>query len=111
MRKQFNKNFAYLLVAAIAVFFLVFIGILIFSANFFSNNAPLNNQPTTPIGNSAQCSTYGGTWLDSYSECENISDNQCSQMNGKFNDCASPCRHSAPGIAACIQSCVQVCSL
>lgn len=43
-----------------------------------------------------------------YKECEDLSKSQCEELGGTFNECASPCRHEAPG-TMCAQVCVAVC--
>ncbi len=67
---------------------------------------------TVPIGLSQAdiCLNAGGTYLDDYNECEDISSESCSELSGSFNDCASACRHNPDPAAACIQICVPVCS-
>ncbi len=57
------------------------------------------------------CEQLGGQWLDQYQECENIKDQDCTQiLGGTYDSCASACRHQ-PSTRACIQVCVPVCSL
>ncbi|MGY0218630.1 hypothetical protein ACWJJH_14785 [Endozoicomonadaceae bacterium StTr2] len=48
-----------------------------------------------------------GVWREDYKECEFMSLQTCEALGGKFNGCASPCRHQ-PGMA-CITMCVPVC--
>ncbi len=62
------------------------------------------------------CTLNGGTWVDNYYECENISEKVCSAKNGIFTSCASSCRHfieENPGVTdvMCTQECVDVCNL
>ncbi|MFB5623035.1 MAG: hypothetical protein ACE5RH_03485, partial [Nitrosarchaeum sp.] len=54
------------------------------------------------------CQKYGGNWIPEFNECETISDDQCSDMNGIFNECESACRHM-PESTICTEQCVQVC--
>lgn len=56
----------------------------------------------------SQCQKYGGNWLQEFNECEAISKEQCSIINGTFNECESACRHEPESIACTLQ-CVQVC--
>ncbi|MGD8299972.1 MAG: hypothetical protein PVJ16_08070 [Nitrosopumilaceae archaeon] len=55
-----------------------------------------------------QCQNYNGTWLPDFNECEGISEERCSTMNGNFNECESACRHM-PDSEMCTLQCVQVC--
>ena len=55
-----------------------------------------------------QCVGNGGTWLAEFNECEYISESQCSEMNGIFNECESACRHD-PDAEICTAQCVPVC--
>jgi hypothetical protein len=54
------------------------------------------------------CQKYGGNWLEEFNECESISLEQCSIMNGTFKECESACRH-IPDAEICTKQCVQVC--
>ena len=40
------------------------------------------------------CQQDGGKWLPEFNECELISSEQCSIMNGTFKECESACRHN-----------------
>ncbi len=53
---------------------------------------------------------FSGNWLGEQKECEFISEEQCSLLEGEFNECASACRHS-PNSDVCIMLCVPVCKL
>jgi len=55
-----------------------------------------------------QCTQNGGQWLAEFSECEYISESQCSEMNGIFSECESACRHD-PDAEICTAQCVPVC--
>ena len=55
-----------------------------------------------------QCQNYNGTWLPEFNECEGISEEHCTTMNGNFNECESACRHM-PESEMCTLQCVQVC--
>jgi hypothetical protein len=57
----------------------------------------------------AACSAVGGTWLSQYHECETDDRTWCEVRDGKFEFCASPCRHSPGQICATV--CQPVCSL
>ncbi|MDX1441027.1 MAG: hypothetical protein R3237_01035 [Nitrosopumilaceae archaeon] len=56
----------------------------------------------------SQCKNYGGNWLVEFNECEWISEEQCSEMNGEFKECESACRHDE-NAQVCTLQCVQVC--
>lgn len=53
-------------------------------------------------------SSEGGRWLQEYNECEYMPQQQCENLGGKYNECASACRHD-PDAQVCIMMCVQVC--
>ena len=53
-------------------------------------------------------SSEGGRWLQEYNECEYLPRQQCENLGGEFNECASACRHD-PEAMMCILMCVQVC--
>lgn len=54
-----------------------------------------------------QCNKYGGWWLSEFNECESISEDQCLEMKGMFNECESACRYFDSDF--CTEQCVQVC--
>ncbi len=56
-----------------------------------------------------KCTFAGGTWSEEYKECVEIGSDICTEMDGTFNECASPCRHN-PEAEVCITMCVQVCT-
>ena len=54
---------------------------------------------------------FGGKFLKDFNECESVNDNNCQEMNGKFDNCASACRHMESGSDSfCTMQCVAVCS-
>jgi hypothetical protein len=55
------------------------------------------------------CESYKGTWVDSTFECEGISEENCEDLTGSFNECASACRNN-PEAEVCTLQCVPVCS-
>lgn len=57
-----------------------------------------------------RCNNFGGTWLDEFNECEYISSEQCSELNGEYLECESACRHD-PDAEVCTLQCVPVCSI
>ena len=56
------------------------------------------------------CLAYGGKWLVEFNECESISEEQCSILNGTFRECASACRHDQHA-EMCTMQCVLVCKI
>lgn len=52
---------------------------------------------------------YSGTWIKEHNECEGITKQACEELGGKFNECASACRHMDDDVT-CIMICVPVCS-
>ncbi|MCV0373415.1 MAG: hypothetical protein K5793_07680 [Nitrosarchaeum sp.] len=57
----------------------------------------------------SQCKKHGGKWLSEFNECESISEGQCLEMKGTFNECESACRHDNSDV--CTLQCVQVCQI
>ena len=53
-------------------------------------------------------SSEGGRWLQAFNECEYMPQQQCKNLGGEYNECASACRHD-PDAQMCIMMCVQVC--
>ena len=54
------------------------------------------------------CLQYQGIWVDAASECEGISEQNCEDLGGNFNECASACRNN-PEATICTMQCVLVC--
>jgi len=76
---------------------------------------PLDTQlpptDTMPIGSyESVCQNASGAWIGQYNECEGMSQTQCANLDGSFNECASACRHNPDPQAACIQVCIAVCT-
>lgn len=59
------------------------------------------------------CLEKGGNWLQDYAECENVTEAECKNMLGEFEECASNlgCRHDDSG-KPCLPTagCIRVCS-
>ncbi|MGL4323513.1 MAG: hypothetical protein ACRCTD_05675 [Beijerinckiaceae bacterium] len=55
------------------------------------------------------CRSAGGQWSAAHRECAPVSQRWCSQRGGRFNACASACRHNPDKTAPCIMLCVPVC--
>lgn len=56
----------------------------------------------------AQCISIGGTYIPEGNECTGITIEQCTSIDGQFNECASACRND-PTAEVCTMQCVQVC--
>ena len=56
-----------------------------------------------------KCIKSNGKWLERYSECENVSEKVCKQIDGTYNSCASSCRNSK--FSVCLQKCIKVCKV
>lgn len=62
---------------------------------------------TVPAGDTeSQCTSIGGTWTGY--DCTGINANQCQEIGGTFNECASACRND-PTAEMCTLQCVIVC--
>lgn len=62
----------------------------------------------TPTANIAEhCEEVGGNWLDEHNECEDLTQEQCENLDGTYDECADSCRHIESDM--CIQVCVPVC--
>jgi hypothetical protein len=56
------------------------------------------------------CKSNGGTWLDQNWECEYADQKWCTKAGGRFDECASACRHNPDKAAPCTMQCVPTCS-
>jgi HEAT repeat protein len=56
------------------------------------------------------CQGKSGTWVEKYGECEGVDEQWCTTSGGKFNECASACRHNPDPAAMCTMQCIPVCS-
>ena len=54
------------------------------------------------------CLSFDGNWLPDSKECEGMAKEQCENLGGTFNECASACRNN-PKAEVCTQQCVIVC--
>lgn len=54
------------------------------------------------------CTNFGWLWIGDHNECEGISADDCAEVGGTFNECASACRHEPEG-TLCTLQCVIVC--
>lgn len=54
------------------------------------------------------CLSFDGNWVEETKECEGMSQTQCEELHGTFNECASACRND-PDAMFCTQQCVIVC--
>jgi hypothetical protein len=65
-------------------------------------------QPGETVAQS--CVASGGKWLAEAGECEIGEKSWCEAQSGRFNPCASPCRHSTKPLQPCAAICVPVCA-
>jgi len=56
------------------------------------------------------CAESGGKWLEEFRECEYTSRDWCDSVHGKFDECASACRHRGEDPVPCTMQCVPMCS-
>jgi|SRR5271163_1495230 len=56
------------------------------------------------------CKKNGGHWLDQYWECEYAPQQWCTATGGRFDECASACRHSPDPATPCTMQCVPICT-
>lgn len=56
------------------------------------------------------CEEAGGTWSMTFAECEYVGREWCENVMGRFEECASACRHD-PTAEICTMQCVPVCYL
>src|SRR5271154_1910279 len=56
------------------------------------------------------CRNKSGTWLEKYQECEYADHQWCAATGGRFDECASACRHNPNPATLCTMQCVPVCS-
>jgi hypothetical protein len=55
------------------------------------------------------CLEAGGIYVEEHVECEQVSEQTCTDMGGTFDECGSPCRHE-PEDVACAAMCVPLCT-
>lgn len=55
------------------------------------------------------CLAEGGIFIAGHNECEDISEDACTELGGVYDSCASACRHE-PAETICTAQCVLVCS-
>jgi hypothetical protein len=65
---------------------------------------------TVPAGSQNSCADIGGNYDANNNECLSISAEQCQEIGGEFNECASACRNN-PDAQICTLQCVQVCKV
>ncbi|MFT7616271.1 MAG: hypothetical protein ACI8Y7_001100 [Candidatus Woesearchaeota archaeon] len=54
------------------------------------------------------CLSFDGTWLGDSQECEDLGKEECTNLGGAHNECASACRND-PESAVCTLQCIIVC--
>ncbi|MGL4495364.1 MAG: hypothetical protein ACRCYS_19345 [Beijerinckiaceae bacterium] len=57
----------------------------------------------------SSCRAQGGQWSALHRECAMVSQRWCARRGGRFEPCASACRHNPDKTAPCIMMCVPVC--
>ncbi|MFW0871176.1 MAG: hypothetical protein ACKKL4_01850 [Patescibacteria group bacterium] len=72
-------------------------------------NPIANSQEPTMAEKEASCELVGGEFNE-YQECLGISDIQCETLGGRWEECASACRHDSSA-EFCTMQCVQFCKL
>jgi hypothetical protein len=55
------------------------------------------------------CLSFDGRWNSFYQECEGMPAEMCEDLGGRFDTCASACRHN-PNAEMCTMQCVQICT-
>lgn len=78
----------------------------VFSLSFLAGCAVTQEPPASRI---LACQADQGNWLEEHQECEFMSEQSCSALGGKFDACASGCRHDSEAMV-CVLMCVPVCS-
>lgn len=84
-----------------------------YNNNDYSGSSIEKILSTLKVNNTADkfnCESFEGRWLANYKECLDISEDKCTTIGGKFDNCASPCRHN-PKADQCITMCVEICSI
>lgn len=85
-------------------------GVLPYHIVFTTEKGCINQAPVPSIRDI--CENNGGYW-NAKSECENIDATACDEMNGNYDNCASPCRYAArkEGCEKINNYCVQLCTI
>ncbi len=84
--------------------------VVIIAAVWFVAKYKLPQGPDSNLAHSIACTRANGKWVAQYKECEGVSASTCGELKGKFEECASVCRHDNSA-KLCVMSCVPVCSL
>ena len=87
-----------------AFMFLVIIGVL-----WVGSQLKLKAKQGTDLEHITACGRTGGQWQEKYKECVGDVRDMCQTYGGKWNDCASSCRHNTPGVF-CLTQCVPLCA-
>ncbi len=101
---KFKINFSTIIIITFII------GILI--GYSLSSDSSTQENTTQDHGHSdlkVSCEVYGGNWIEDTLECENIAQESCEELEGKYNSCASACRNTNSEI--CTMQCVEVCDL
>ena len=101
-----KKTIIFALIASILI---IFAGCSVPVSNNNQTNINSNNHSNNGLDLSQKCQDANGKWLEEYNECEGISEQECQELGGQYDNCASACRHD-PNSAVCTMQCVMVCS-
>ena len=104
-----KKTIIFTLIASVLVIFAGCTAPTDDSDNNQTNNSNNNSNNNTELDLSQECQDANGKWLEEYNECEGISEQECQELGGQYDNCASACRHD-PNSAVCTMQCVMVCS-
>lgn len=55
------------------------------------------------------CQSKSGTWSERYRECEYVDRQWCATAGGRFEECASACRHNPDPATGCTMQCIPLC--
>lgn len=91
---------------------IIIIAAAIIISGFYIFRMGKNIEPENNAGEkfAEECRDHQGQWLSEFKECETSDKNWCESAGGKFNECASACRHDPnyPNVV-CIEVCVPIC--
>ena len=94
------------------IFLLIVIAVIIYARekNIASKIPEMKNKLEMERKESS-CTGFGGKFLKDFGECESVNENDCREMEGKFDECASACRHTQSETdSICTMECVTVCA-
>lgn len=74
-----------------------------------SDSFPVKITATGPENVLVCLSNLDARWIETTKECEQMDEQTCKNLGGRFNECASACRNESEA-EMCIQVCVPVCN-